>query len=443
MSELFGTDGVRGVANEMLTPQLATDLGRAIAALSPPGSRPKIVVGRDTRRSGQMLEAALSAGVMAAGGDVVVGGVLPTPAVAMLVPHLRADAGVVISASHNPYTDNGIKFFASDGYKLTDEAQSRIQALVGDPPPGVTGAAIGNARRAFRAQQTYVSGTLRALEGRHLEGLKVVLDCGNGAAYRTSPAAFRQAGAELVTMNCSPDGTNINRSCGSTNVEAVADRVVDTGSDLGLAHDGDADRVIAVDETGAEVDGDAMIALLALELKEAGELQGGLVVSTVMANLGLRKALAASDIELVETPVGDRFVLQAMRQRGASIGGEQSGHLILSRFGTTGDGLVTGLRLAGRMVSTGRKLSDLASVVRRFPQVLVNVKVPSPQRVESSSTIQKQIERTERELHGSGRILVRASGTEPLVRVMVEAADQPTAQAVADEVAQLIGRELG
>lgn len=281
------------------------------------------------------------------------------------------------------------------------------------------------------------------MEGRQLEGLKVVLDCGNGAAYRTSPSAFRQAGAEVVTMNTSPDGTNINRSCGSTNIAPVAERVVQLGADLGLAHDGDADRVIAIDQTGSEVDGDAMIALLALELKEAGDLQGNLVVSTVMANLGLRKALAQWDVELVETPVGDRYVLQAMRQRGASIGGEQSGHLIFSRFGTTGDGLVTGLRLAGRMVSTGRKLSDLASVVERFPQVLVNVKVPSPERVKSSSTIQKNIVAAQQNLQGSGRILVRASGTEPLVRVMVEAAEQTAAQAIADDLARSIYEELG
>lgn len=433
---------MRGVANEVLTPELSMNLGRAITALSPPGATPRIVVGRDTRRSGQMLEAALSAGIMSAGGDVVVCGVVPTPAVAMLVTHLRADAGVVISASHNPYQDNGIKFFGSDGYKLSDEIQSRIQRLVDDPPAGVTGASIGNSRRAFRAQQAYVSAALRALEGRHLEGLKVVLDCGNGAAYHTSPAAFRQAGAEVVTMNCNPDGTNINRSCGSTNIVPVAERVVEMGADLGLAHDGDADRVIAIDETGAEVDGDAMIALLAEELKGAGELEGDLVVTTVMANLGLRKVLAAWEVELVETPVGDRNVLQAMRRRGASIGGEQSGHLIFSRFGTTGDGLVTGLRLAGRMVSTGRKLSDLASVVERFPQVLVNIKIPSPQRVESCFAVQKEIDRIEGELQGSGRILVRASGTEPLVRVMVEAAEQDTAQSVADDLAELIRTEL-
>lgn len=443
MSGLFGTDGVRGVANQVLTPELAMHLGRAVVGLSPAGSRPKVVVGRDTRRSGQMLEAALSAGVMSAGGDVVVCGVLPTPGVAMLVPQLRAEAGVVISASHNAYEDNGIKFFDPQGFKLIDRQQARIQELVDEPADGVLGAAIGNARRAFRAQQRYVSGALRALQGRHLRDLKVVVDCGNGAAYHTSPAAFRQAGALVVTMNCHPDGTNINRDCGSTNLAAVAARVVEVGADLGLAHDGDADRVIAVDETGVEVDGDAMIALLAQELKEAGELEGDLVVTTVMANLGLRKALASHDIELVETPVGDRYVLEAMRERGASIGGEQSGHLIFSRFGTTGDGLVTGLRLAGRMVATGRKLSDLASVVQRFPQILENVQVRDPRRVDSSEPVQAAVRQARGELGSAGRILVRPSGTESLVRVMVEAASEDTANDVAVELVRLIEQELG
>lgn len=442
MTDLFGTDGVRGVANELLTPELAMGLGRSAVGLFPAGSGPKIVIGRDTRRSGQMLEAALCAGVMSAGGDVVVCGVIPTPAVAMLVPHFEARAGVVISASHNAFFDNGIKFFDAGGYKLSDAAQQRIQALLDGPAPRSTGTAIGTSRRAFRAQATYVTGALRALEGRSLSGVKLVLDCGNGAAYRTSPDAFRQAGADLVTMNCSPDGTNINRNCGSTNVAAVARRVVETGADLGLAHDGDADRVIAVDETGVQVDGDAMIALLALELKEAGRLAGDMVVTTVMANLGLRKALSQHGIALVETPVGDRNVLEAMRDKGASIGGEQSGHLIFSRFGTTGDGLVTGLRLTGRMVSTGKKLSELARIVQRYPQVLVNAQVTDPARVGSSAAVQAEIRRMESRLGSSGRILVRASGTEPLVRVMVEAADESTAQQTAEGLAEAIRTEL-
>ncbi|HEX2178811.1 MAG TPA: phosphoglucosamine mutase, partial [Actinomycetota bacterium] len=373
MGKLFGTDGVRGVANSQLTAELALRLGRAAAReLAGGRGRSRIVVARDTRASGPMIQAALSAGAMSAGVDVVDAGILPTPGVAFLVRLLGAQAGAVISASHNPFQDNGIKFFDGEGFKLSDAREARIEQLLDAPAQG---SATGAGESFGDAERLYVKHALEALEGRSLEGLKVVLDCANGAAYCTSPEAFRRAGAEVTVLNDDPDGVNINAGCGSQHLAGLVERVKATGADLGLAHDGDADRVIAVDESGQVVDGDVLIAALALELKEGGELNGNLVVSTVMANLGFRKAMAAAQIDLVETPVGDRYVLEAMRTRSASIGGEQSGHVIFSRFSTTGDGLITGLRLAGRIASSGRKLSELARVVERFPQVLLNIKV--------------------------------------------------------------------
>jgi phosphoglucosamine mutase len=439
MGKLFGTDGVRGVANSQLTPDLALRLGRAAATeLASGRKRPRVVIGRDTRVSGPMLQSALAAGIMSAGAEVVDAGIVPTPAVAFWVTTLGASAGAVISASHNPYLDNGIKFFGGDGFKLTDEQESRIEDLV---DAGPSGSVMGSSGALTDAHHLYVKHALDSLEGRSLEGLRVVLDCSNGAAFRTSPEAFHRAGAEVTVINADPDGVNINAGCGSQHLDGLVDRVRATGADLGLAHDGDADRVIAVDEQGRVVDGDCLIAALAIELKEAGRLDNNLVVSTVMANLGFRRAMAAAGIELVETPVGDRYVLEKMRETGAAIGGEQSGHVIFSKFSTTGDGLITGLRLAGLMVSSGRKLSELAAVVEKFPQVLVNVPVSDARRAGASKALADAVDAAQKDMGDRGRVLVRPSGTEPLVRVMVEAPDTQTADSVAAGLAALIAAE--
>ncbi|MEX2552512.1 MAG: phosphoglucosamine mutase [Actinomycetota bacterium] len=442
--KLFGTDGVRGLVGVDLTADLALSLGRAAAfELGAGTERPTFVVGRDTRISGQMLEAALSAGILSAGGEVEVAGVIPTPGVAFLVLEMAAAAGAVISASHNPSQDNGIKFFGPDGSKLSDEIEERIEQSVTSGPPGPNRGRLGKLRTLEDAGSRYVQHALEALEGRRLEGLKIVLDCAHGAAFLTSPEAFRRAGADVMVMNAQPNGVNINEGCGSTYPEVVAAEVLRSGADLGLALDGDADRVIAVDEAGEVVDGDCMIAALAIELKEQKRLPHDLVVSTVMANLGFRLAMASNGIELVETPVGDRYVLEAMRARGAGIGGEQSGHIILSEFSTTGDGLLTGLRLAARMVSSGQKLSALASVVEKFPQVLLNVRIAEPGRLRLSPRIESEVQNERGRLGDAGRVLVRASGTEPLVRVMVEAKEHRDATETAGRLARLIAEELG
>lgn len=436
MGKLFGTDGVRGAANIHLTADLALQLGRAAArVLGGTAAAPRLVVARDTRVSGPMIQAALTAGVLSAGAGVLDAGVLPTPAVAFLVRHLGASAGAVISASHNPYADNGIKFFGPDGFKLSVAEEARIEELV---PEGSPGPQVGIPSPLGDAEALYVASALEALEGRTLSGMRIVLDCANGAAYRTSPEAFRRAGAELTVLNDRPDGVNINASCGSQHLQGVIDAVRSSGANLGLAHDGDADRVIAVDEQGREVDGDGLIAALALELKQSGKLAGNLVVSTVMANLGFRKAMDRAGVTLDETPVGDRYVLERMRQTGAAIGGEQSGHVIFSQFATTGDGLITGLRLAGLMASSGRKLSELAAVVEKFPQVLLNVRTENPKRAGSSPELMEAVERAALELGDTGRVLVRPSGTEPLVRVMVEAESDKTAARIAEDLAALI-----
>jgi phosphoglucosamine mutase len=439
MSRLFGTDGVRGVANRDLTLEIALRLGEAVShELGSRSSRPKFVIGRDTRISGHMLEAALVAGITAGGGDVLSCGVLPTPAVAFLVRHLRADGGVVVSGSHNPFHDNGIKFFGPEGLKLDDFMEARIEDSVGRAKDRVTGARLGSVEAVPGVESLYVEHALEALDGRSLKGLRVVVDCANGAAFRTSPEAFRLAGAEVTSINTEPDGTNINAGCGSMWPEAVAKQVVDSGANLGLAHDGDADRVIAIDENGNVVDGDATIAILALELREQGRLKDNIVVSTVMANLGFRLAMQREGIDLVETPVGDRYVLEAMATRGAAVGGEQSGHIVLTDYTTTGDGLITGLRLAARLASSGMKLSQLASVVDKFPQVLLNVEVEDRHAALSSDQVRAAITTAEQALGSTGRILVRPSGTEPLVRVMVEATDAVTARTVADDIAEVI-----
>ena len=444
---LFGTDGVRGIANVELTPELALRLGRAAAtAFRSRHRRPSVLIVRDTRRSGDLLEAALSAGLLSAGSDVYACGVLPTPAAAFLAPDVGADAGAVVSASHNPAAHNGIKFFGPDGYKLNDGEEEGIEALMessGGSAGAVLGADVGQILSLPDAEDRYVAHALRCLEGRRLEGIRVVVDCANGAAFRTSPRALAEAGAEVIEMNVAPDGMNINVDCGSTDPNKLGEAVVRLGADVGLAHDGDADRVLAVDSRGDLVDGDAIIAILATELHEAGRLPGGLVVTTVMANLGFRVAMTAAGIGLVETAVGDRYVIEAMRRHGAGIGGEQSGHVILADCSTTGDGLITGLRLLARMASAGRPLSDLARVVERYPQVLVNVPVRDRSALGGAASVWEAVAAVQTELGDLGRVLVRPSGTEAVVRVMVEASESAIAERAAATIVDAVARDLG
>jgi phosphoglucosamine mutase len=442
VANLFGTDGVRGVANVELTPEFTLVFGRAVGA-SLPGERGAVVVGRDTRPSGDLLEMAFCAGLLSVGVHALRCGVLPTPAIAFLTKALGAGAGVVLSASHNPVADNGIKLFGPDGYKLGDEEQDRVELLLERVLPRPAGSEVGRAAFVEGAAEQYLLHALRALEGAGLEGMKVVVDCAYGAAWSTTPEALRRAGAEVIPLNASPKGDLINVGCGSNAPGVVAAAVREHGAHAGLAHDGDADRVIAVDEQGNVVDGDAMIALLAVELKEKGALPGDIVVTTVMANLGFRVAMGAHGISVIETEVGDRAVLEAMRKHGAALGGEQSGHVIFSAHGTTGDGLVTGLRVLRRMSQSGCPLSELAAVVQRAPQFLLNVPVADRTALEGAERVWKSVAAAEALLGESGRVLVRASGTEPLVRVMVEATDEATAKGVAEELAEIVGRELG
>jgi len=400
------------------------------------------MVGRDTRASGDMLASALAAGLLSAGADVIRGRVLPTPAVAFLVTELAASAGAVISASHNPSEDNGIKFFGPDGFKLSDAQEQQIENQLDQDFNRPTGPGIGRLEFVPDANDMYVNHALAALGGRSLAGMKIVVDCAHGAAYKTSPQALRHAGADVVVIGDEPDGLNINYGGGSLMPETVAAKVIATGANLGLSHDGDADRVIAVDEKGQVVDGDAMLAALALELKADGALPGNQVVTTVMANLGFRKAMEDSGISVIETAVGDRWVLEAMRQNGAVLGGEQSGHLIFLDWSTTGDGLVTGLRLAGLMAASGQPLSQIAAQCPKFPQVLSNIKVNGKDRLANCDPIWRAVDEAQTKLGTTGRVLVRPSGTEPLVRVMVEAPDDATANAVAQHISQVVLEEL-
>lgn len=444
MGRLFGTDGVRGIANLELTPEIALRLGRAAATtFRSRHKRPSVLIVRDTRRSGDLLEAALSAGLLSAGSDVFNCGVLPTPAAAYLAADVGADAGAVVSASHNPASHNGIKFFGPDGYKLTDGEEEGIEALLDTPDSPALGADVGRVLPLPDAEDRYVAHALRSLEGRRLDGLKVVVDCANGAAFRTSPRALAEAGAQVVAINADPDGMNINVGCGSTDTGPLAEAVVRLHADAGLAHDGDADRVLAVDSRGDLVDGDAIIAILATELAEAGRLPGNVVVTTVMANLGFRVAMTNAGIDLVETAVGDRYVIEAMRRHAAGIGGEQSGHVILADCSTTGDGLITGLRLLARMATTGRSLAELAGVVERYPQVLVNVPVRDREALADAGAVWEAVDLVRDQLGSLGRVLVRPSGTEAVVRVMVEASDAAVANEAAAAIVGAVVRELG
>ncbi|MFI0821856.1 phosphoglucosamine mutase [Streptomyces sp. NPDC021098] len=452
MGRLFGTDGVRGVANADLTAEMALGLSVAAAHVLAEvgtfeGHRPVAVVGRDPRASGEFLEAAVVAGLASAGVDVLRVGVLPTPAVAHLTGALDADLGVMLSASHNPMPDNGIKFFARGGHKLADELEDRIETTYrahasGEPWDRPTGTGVGRVRDYAEGFDAYVAHLVGALPGR-LDGLKVVIDGAHGAASRVSPEAFARAGAEVVTIGAEPDGLNINAGCGSTHLAPLQAAVVEHEADLGIAHDGDADRCLAVDSVGREIDGDQILAVLALAMREAGTLRGNTVVGTVMSNLGFKLAMRREGVELVQTAVGDRYVLEEMKSRGYALGGEQSGHVIALDHATTGDGTLTGLLLAARVATTGRTLADLAGVMERLPQVLINVPDVDKSRVASSADVASAVAEAERELGETGRVLLRPSGTEPLVRVMVEAADIDQARSVAARLADAVKSALG
>lgn len=438
MARLFGTDGVRGVANRDLTPELAFSLGRAAAIVLGQGGRPRVVIGRDTRVSGPMLQAALSAGVCSAGGDVVRVGVVPTPAVAFMTADLGAAAGAVISASHNPPEDNGIKFFSGDGMKLPDETQDDIERLVrkGDGPRP-EGRAVGAVADAAEEAERYLEHVVSAGRAR-LDGMRIVVDCAYGAAYRLAPEALRRLGADVLPMNAEPAGERINVGCGATNPDVMAAAVRGLGADAGVAFDGDADRALFADAEGSVVDGDQVIVACALAMKDDGRLPKDTVVVTVMANLGLRLALDEAGITVAETPVGDRYVLEELLRTGAVLGGEQSGHVIFLDRATTGDGLLTAIRFLSLVARRGVPVAEVADAMRRFPQVLENVAAEDPRAASDSDPVTEAVGAAQADLGARGRVLVRPSGTEPVVRVMVEAETEDEARGHARSIAQAV-----
>jgi len=443
---LFGTDGVRGLANGPLTAELALTLaqatavvlgqGRIAAARTAAGKRLTAVVARDPRISGQFLSAAVEAGLASSGVDVLDAGTLPTPAAAFLIGDIDADFGVMISASHNPAPDNGIKIFARGGVKLPDIVEQRIEEAMTGPKLQPTGGDVGRVERFSDAEDRYAMHLLASLPHR-LEGLHVVVDCAHGAASGVSPETFRNAGAKVTVIGADPDGLNINDGVGSTHLDKLAAEVIRVGADVGIAHDGDADRCLAVDAAGSIVDGDQIMAILAVSMKQRGVLFHDTLVATVMSNLGLHRAMSEHGIHVETTGVGDRYVLERMTEAGFSLGGEQSGHVIMSRFATTGDGVLTGLHLCAEMARTGRSLADLASVMTVFPQVLVNVRGVERTRADDAD-VQDAVARATASLGLSGRVLLRPSGTEPMIRVMVEATTQDEAQRIADELAAVV-----
>ena len=443
---LFGTDGVRGLANGFLTAELAVDLSIAAAHIlgelgTFAGHRPKAIVGQDSRASGDFLEAAVVAGLASAGVDVYRVGVLPTPAVAHLVAESGADLGVMISASHNPMPDNGIKFFAKGGGKLDDALEAAIEKRMGEEWERPTGRNVGRVINDDSAAERYIFHLLNSLTT-NLSGLKVVVDCANGAASRVAPRTYVRAGAEVIAISNEPNGWNINENCGSTHLENLKAKVLETGADLGIAHDGDADRCLAVDSNGDVIDGDFIMAILAADWQSRGLLTNETVVATVMSNLGFFKAMESLDINVEITAVGDRYVLEKMLSDGFVLGGEQSGHIIMRHYANTGDGLLTALHLMQAIKSSGRPLSELSKIMERYPQELINVKGVAKERLSTSIKLQSGIDQAQESLGSSGRILVRASGTESLVRVMVEAQSASRAHEIAEEIASLVRSEL-
>ncbi|MBU4335355.1 MAG: phosphoglucosamine mutase [Actinobacteria bacterium] len=447
MGALFGTDGVRGLANRDVTAELALDLSVAAARVLGSrgafvGHRPRAVLGRDSRASGEFLSAAVGAGLASAGVDVIDVGVLPTPAVAYLTAHIGVDLGVVLSASHNPMPDNGIKFLARGGLKLDDELEDAIEARRGEPWDRPIGAEVGRIRSdGGRAGAQYVEHLVDTVRT-PLDGLRIAVDCANGAASEVGPQALREAGADVVVINASPDGRNINEKCGSTHPEQLQAVTVASGADLGVAFDGDADRCLAVDHRGVLVDGDQIMGTLALTLHERGALVDDTLVITVMSNLGLRLAMNEAGVRCIDTAVGDRYVLEAMRAGGYTLGGEQSGHIIFAEHATTGDGVLTALQLASRVAQTGQTLADLAGIVHRLPQTLINVSGVDRTGVDGDEALAEAVAAAQVRLGQTGRVLLRPSGTEALVRVMVEAATQTDADAVAHTLADVVRERL-
>ena len=448
MSRLFGTDGVRGVANKELTVELATKLGQVGAHVLTENShhKPKILVGCDTRKSGDMLAMALMAGICAAGADAVYLGVVPTPAVAYLARQMKADAGVVISASHNPSEFNGIKFFNGDGFKLSDELEDRMEEIIRNDLEEVarpTGYGVGSLTYAFDAKEQYIN-FITSTMPLDLSGIKIVIDCANGASFYTSPKALKRLGADLIVLHDAPDGSNINKDCGSTHLESLQREVVKSGAKVGLAFDGDADRLLAVDEKGQVVDGDQLMAICGLYMREKGQLKKDTIVATVMSNLGFYIMAEQQGLHIEQTAVGDRYVLECMREKDYSIGGEQSGHIIFLDENTTGDGLLSAMHLLDVMVHKNKPLSELASVVKVLPQVLVNAKVSNKNKYkyQEDEEIQKAIAELEAKFDGKGRVLIRPSGTEPLVRVMIEGQDQEELNKEAAKLAEFIMERL-
>ncbi|WP_166868827.1 phosphoglucosamine mutase [Salinibacterium sp. ZJ70] len=452
MPRLFGTDGVRGLANgDVITAELALGLAQAAAlvltrgrhaeAVRGEGRRPRAVIARDPRVSGEFISAAVAAGLASSGIDVLDAGVIPTPAAAFLVGDIDADFGVMVSASHNPAPDNGIKFFALGGVKLPDDVEDRIEQALDVPNLAPTGAGVGRIRRFADAEDRYLLHLLGTLDVR-LDGIHVVLDCAHGAAAGVSPQVFADAGAKVTVIGAEPDGLNINEGVGSTHLEKLQDVVRLTGAHLGIAHDGDADRCLAVDADGNVIDGDQIMAILAVSLKRRGLLAHNTLAVTTMSNLGLRVAMAEHGIEIVETGVGDRYVLEAMAEKGLTLGGEQSGHIIFSKHATTGDGILTGLQIAAEMARTGSSLAELAAVMTVYPQVLVNVRGVDHHALAGDEVIAEAVRVHSEELGDTGRVLLRPSGTEPLVRVMVEAQDVAEAQRIADDLAGIVRARL-
>ncbi|MFM1654575.1 phosphoglucosamine mutase [Brevibacillus sp. B_LB10_24] len=447
MGKYFGTDGVRGVANSQLTPELAFKIGRIggyVLTRHKQEGKPKVVIGRDTRISGQMLENALIAGLLSVGSEVVRLGIIPTSGVAYLTRALGADAGVMISASHNPFPDNGIKFFGSDGFKLSDEVELEIEQYMDaaeDNLPRPTGDKIGSLLEYLEGAQKYLS-HLKSTVSERFEGVKVVLDCANGAVASLAARLFADVEAEVITIGANPNGTNINEQCGSTHPEKLQEEVLKHQANIGLGFDGDADRCIAVDEKGEIVDGDYIMAICARALKANGDLNNNTIVTTVMANLGFFKAMEELGINTTKTAVGDRYVVEEMLRGGYNLGGEQSGHIIFLDHNTTGDGLLTGLQLLNVVKETGKPLSELKQVMTKYPQLLVNVAVADKSKLAGNEVIENAIKEAERELADNGRVLVRPSGTEPLVRVMAEGPDKDQLESLVQRIAEVVKREL-
>ena len=449
MARLFGTDGVRGEANVTLLPEMAYRLGRAATIYFGKESeeQPLIIIGRDTRISGEMFESALTAGICSAGGRAMLAGIIPTPAIAYLARKHKAKAGIVISASHNPFHDNGIKFFGGDGYKLPDSVEDELEAIVhqletDDNYPRPTAEHIGHIEYRTDLLNQYMEFVISTCKER-FEGVKVVLDCANGAAYEAMPKILRHLGATVKVIHALPNGTNINDGCGSTHLESLQKAVLENGADFGIAHDGDADRCLCVDEKGQIIDGDHILVMCAMDMMKDGKLPYNTVVTTVMANIGFHEAIKKAGGRAEITKVGDRYVLENMLKNGYKIGGEQSGHIIFTDFSTTGDGLITALQVLSSLKRSGRKASDLTALMTTYPQLLVNVKVATKEGWETNEAIKKAIAAGDEELGENGRILVRPSGTEPLIRVMAEGPDQEQLDRICHAIADIVKKEQG